>query len=119
MLQLLFHLWGDYIFQNSWMATKKVIFTTEGWAACLIHCILYTIPFCFLTSSEVAVSVIFSTHFIMDKFRLAKYVCQIKNWCFTPTGFSIETPAYLSLWLLFITDNIIHVTINYLSLKYL
>jgi hypothetical protein len=118
MLQLLFHLWGDYMTQSHWMANKKVLFTKEGWLACLIHCTLYSIPFVFIASTA-ALSVIFSTHFIIDKFRLAKYFNQVKNRAFTSTGFPESTPPYLAVWLLFITDNIIHVTINYLSLIYL
>lgn len=118
MLQLLFHLWGDYITQNHWMASKKVLFTAEGWRACLIHCLLYSMPFIAIADNY-ALLVIFGTHFIIDKFRLAKYLIQLKNWCFTPTGFPEGTPPFLSVWLLFITDNILHVTINYLAISYL
>jgi hypothetical protein len=118
MLQLLFHLWGDYMTQSSWMANKKVLFTKEGWFACFIHCLFYSIPFAFICSTD-ALLVIFSTHFLIDKFRLARYVNQIKNGVSTPTGLPEGTPDYLAVWLLFITDNIIHVTINYLAIKYL
>jgi hypothetical protein len=118
MLQLLFHLWGDYITQNHWMANKKVLFTKEGWLACLIHCVLYSIPFSFI-ASPTALAVIFGTHFLIDKFRLAKYVNQFKNWSFTPTGFPEGTPPFLSIWLLFIVDNILHVTINFAALGWL
>ena len=120
MLQLLSHLWGDYIFQNNWMATQKTKFTLEGWIACLIHCILYTLPFCFFVHSYIAIFVVFITHFVMDKFRLAKYICQVKNLEFKGiNGFSDTTPIWLSTWLLIIVDNILHITINYLSIKYL
>lgn len=119
MLQALCHLWGDYIFQNSWMANKKTLFTFEGWMACLIHCITYTLPFLLITTDPLKIFIIFSTHFVIDKFRLAKYFCQFKNWQFTPTGFSQETPAFIATWLLFIVDNIIHVTINYITINYL
>ncbi len=118
MLQLLFHLWGDYITQNHWMANKKVLFTNEGWLACLTHCTLYSIPFAFI-ASPAAFSVIFLTHFFIDKFRLAKYVNQLKNWSFTPTGFPEGTPPFLAVWLMFIVDNILHVTINYAAILYL
>ena len=118
MLQVLFHLWGDYITQNNWMANKKVLFTKEGWLACFIHCALYSIPFSFI-ATPTALVVIFSTHFFIDKFRLAKYVNQFKNWSFTPTGFPESTPPFLAVWLLLIVDNILHVTINYAALRWL
>lgn len=119
MIQLLFHMFGDYIFQNHWLANTKTKNTKIGYLACLIHCLLYSLPFLFITSIP-AVLVIFITHFLMDKYRLAKYVIRLTNWTFdTPTGSPKSTPDYIAVWLLFIVDNIIHVTINYLSLKYL
>jgi hypothetical protein len=128
MQQLLFHLWGDFIFQTHWMARKKVDFDTEGWMACLLHCFLYS--FMFITiASDKAMFIIFITHFIIDKFRLAKYVIAVKNslnidhmglislkWFNSNSGFPKETPLWLSTWLLFIVDNVIHVTINYYAM---
>lgn len=116
MIQLLLHAWGDFITQNHWMATRKVLFTKEGWLACSIHCILYSIPFAFISSTE-ALCVIFITHFIIDKFRLAKYVQMVRNWHFKGNG--TNAPDWLGVWLMFITDNIIHITINYLAITYL
>lgn len=115
-MQLLFHLWGDFIFQNHWLATKKVLLTKEGWLACLIHCVLYSIPFLFI-ASENAMWVIFGTHFLIDKFRLAKYIQMIRNWHFKGNG--TDAPDWLGVWLMFITDNILHITINFLALTYL
>lgn len=118
MLQLLFHLWGDYITQNHYLANEKVKNTPSGYLACFIHCVLYSLPFMFI-ASPAALAVIFGSHFLIDKYRLAKYVNQFKNWSFTPSGFPEGTPAFLSVWLLFIVDNILHITINYLSITYL
>ena len=115
MIQLLFHLWGDFIFQNHYLANKKVEMSAEGWLACFIHCVLYSIPFAFI-SSPTALSIIFGTHFIIDKFRLAKYIQRLRNWHFVGNG--TPAPDWLGVWLMFITDNTLHVTINYLSLKY-
>ena len=118
MQQILLHLWGDYILQNNWMAVNKVEFNIKGWLACLIHCILYSLPFLLIGSIE-AIFIIFSTHFLIDKFYLAKYLCRFKNWCFnTQTGFPDYIPDYIKVWLLFINDNILHITINYLALVY-
>lgn len=127
MLQAIFHLWGDYITQSSWMANTKTKPTMEGFWACLIHCTLYTIPFLFIGSFQACMT-IFITHYFIDSYRLAKYVNAFKNATYghngwnipdTSTGYAEETPVWLSTWLLFITDNTLHVTINYLSLKYL
>jgi hypothetical protein len=100
------------------MAENKVKNTLEGYLACLVHCLLYSIPFYFIASFN-ALLVIFFTHFLIDKFRLAKYLCQLKNWTKDPSGFDSNTPAFLAVWLLIIVDNIIHITINYFSIKYL
>lgn len=106
--------------------------------------------------------VIFSTHFLIDRFRLARYVVWAKNWmgprkkwyrCIAggrsywtdsdqeadsldvdnynvfyrptpplwacPTGYPPNQPPWLSTWLLIIADNTLHLTINYLALRYL
>jgi hypothetical protein len=116
MIQVLFHLWGDYIFQNDYLATNKIEFTLRGWIACFIHSILYSIPFLFIGSLN-AVTVIFITHFFIDKFRLAKYIIRLKNWEWkTKSGFPESTPPFIYTWVIIIVDNIIHVTINYFSL---
>lgn len=119
MVQLLLHLWGDYILQNHWMAnTKTYTHNAKGIFACLLHVALYMTPFIlFLHPSTIAIFVMAYTHFIIDHFRLAKYLCMLKNWHFEGNG--NPGPEYLSVWLLFIVDNILHVTINYLSLTYL
>jgi hypothetical protein len=120
MIQALLHLWGDYILQNHWMATKKVLNTPEGWLACWIHCLLYAWPFwIFLDISVVAILVIFSTHFLIDKFRLAKYLQMVRNGYFKGNGTPESAPLWLSTWLMFITDNILHVTINFIAISYL
>ena len=118
MIQLLLHLFGDFITQNNWMAANKAKMTKEGWLACLVHCIFYSIPF-IIIAGPVALFTIFSTHFLIDKFRLARHVCRLKNWCFTETGYAEGTPGWLSTILTMIVDNMIHITINYLALKYL
>jgi len=118
MLQLLLHAWGDYITQNDWMARNKVKNTLKGWTACLLHCSIYSLPFLFIASKE-AVLIIFATHFLMDKFRLSKYIIMLKNWNFTKTGFPKEMPEYYSSWITIIVDNTIHLSINYLAIRYL
>jgi hypothetical protein len=146
--QLLAHLWGDYIIQSDYEATAK----TKQSVACLAHVLTYAIPFLFLRPSVLALSVIISTHFVIDRWRLARHVVWIKNfigpkryinvamldgcgsdsgvhmsvWCRNlpwseckATGYPPLTPPFLAFWLMIFADNILHITINGLALKYL
>lgn len=130
--QLLCHAIGDYVLQSDWMATEK----TKQSIAALCHVLTYGIPFLFLRPSIATMAVIVSTHFVIDRWRLARFVVEIKNILGHPetyttygertfpdyataTGYKADTPAWLAVWLLIIADNIIHVTINGLALKYL
>lgn len=147
MWELILHLLGDYVFQSDWMAQGKTANNIP--AAC--HAMVYTTSFVTLTHSEMALFVIFFSHFLIDRFRLAKYVVYIKNFIFAPpsawlitsvdsaeegdelltiqkkykwsncsaTGYPSETPPFLSVWLLIIADNTLHLLINHLSLNYL
>lgn len=127
--QLLAHAVGDYILQSDWMANEK----TKKSIAALAHVATYGLPFLLLRPSWKAYAVIVGTHFIIDRWRLARFVVFIKNrWghplfytmrpvpdYFTATGYTTEKPAWLAVWLLIIADNLTHVTINGLALKYL
>jgi hypothetical protein len=123
MIQLLLHLCGDYITQTNWMALNK---TKNSWAA-LLHATVYALPF-LLVASWKAWIVIYVTHFFIDRFRLARYVCWAKNQIgqkFTklsecdPNGYPDGTPIWLSTWLLIITDNTMHLAINAASIHWL
>lgn len=130
--QLLCHLWGDYIFQSDWMAKGKGIW----WLPCLMHVLLYSVGFLFLHPSWQALVVIAGTHYLIDRYRLAHYLAYAKNWTpkkpefwksgpilwypkLTWTGYPEETPDWMAVWLLIIADNILHLTINFLALRYL
>lgn len=126
--QLLCHAVGDYILQSDWMATEK----TKKSIAALAHVATYGLPFLLLRPSWKAYVVIVGTHFIIDRWRLARFVVRTKNIFGDPfiysnptgkyvtaTGYPEGTPAWLAVWLLIIADNIMHVTINGLALKYL
>lgn len=64
------HMMGDYFFQNTWMALNK----TKSSFVCAVHCLLYTLPIGIICGwYDWRLLVIFITHFIMDRFRLAKY----------------------------------------------
>lgn len=124
--QLLAHAVGDYVLQSHWMATEK----TKRSMAAACHVAMYGLPFLLLRPSIAAMAVILGTHFLIDRFRLARFVIWIKNFLapsgFNPTwtacsgtGYAPDVPAWLSVWLLIITDNIMHIAINGLALKYL
>ncbi len=132
--QLIAHLIGDYFLQSDWMAVEK----TKKNLAALAHVATYVVPFLFLTQSPVALAVIVGTHFVIDRWRLARYICWAKNWlaprwiddngtmvrniewkhC-TPTGYTQDKPLFLSVWLLIIVDNTMHILCNALALRYL
>ena len=123
MNQLLLHLIGDYITQTNWMATMKA----RNSFAAFVHALIYSLPF-LLIGSEQAVTIIFITHFFVDRFGLARYVCFAKNWATHPslkwedvneTGFPRELPIWLSTWLVIIVDNTLHLLCNYLALSFL
>jgi hypothetical protein len=147
--QLLAHAIGDYVLQSDWMANEK----TKRSVAALVHVLTYAIPFLFLRPSWLALLVIISTHFVIDRWRLARYVVWAKNFIAPRrrlvgqldtgpkgndrirswvgyarnlpwresdlTGYPCDTPAWLAVWLMIIADNIMHVFINGLALKYL
>jgi hypothetical protein len=127
--QLLAHAVGDYVLQSHWMATEK----TKRSEAAVAHVLCYALPFIFLLQpSRQALAVIVGTHFLIDRYRLARYVCWFKNWlapygrsgnldwkACAATGYPPETPPWLATWLLIIVDNIMHVLINGLALTYL
>ena len=85
-MELYLHMVGDYITQNNWMANTKIKNTKEGYLAAFIHCLLYALPFLFIGSLN-AVLVIFITHFLIDKYRLARYVVQLKIGILVKKGF--------------------------------
>lgn len=136
MLQLILHGIGDYIIQNDWMALNKKKKGYLGFCACIIHCGLYSFPF-FLIGSPLAVSIIFTTHFIIDRWRIVDYFLAIRNGVYKQRaifyhdgeevryrldisnfGFGKDRPFAISIWLYIITDNIFHIICNYLALTY-
>ena len=138
MIQLILHLLGDYVLQSDWMAQRK----TKCSFAAYCHALVYSLPFLCIASS-VAFMVIFLTHFLIDRFRLARYVVYLKNFLSPKvtleitngkpsivtwwhswedckgTGYHKDTPPFLAVWLMIVADNTLHLLINHLSIKYL
>lgn len=74
MIQLILHLFGDYITQSDWMALNK---RTSTFAA-FCHATVYSFPFYWLGSYR-SLFVIWITHLFIDRFGLARYVVWAKN----------------------------------------
>lgn len=117
------HMVGDYIIQSDWMAQEK----TKRWWPAIAHAVSYGMPFLLVTQSVLALAVIIGTHAVIDRYRLARHVVWFKNqfapYSFRPphtaTGHSLDRPDWLSVWLLIIADNVIHMAINVASVVWL
>lgn len=109
----LFHLIGDYIFQNDWMAVNK----TKSFLPAFIHATIYSLPFLILVSWEYWL-IIYVTHFLIDRYRLAVYWIKLVNWNFSSKNFGYDEnkPMWMSVWLMIIVDNVFHIIINSLSI---
>lgn len=138
--QLVAHAVGDYILQSDWMADNK----TKSHVAAAVHAVTYTLPFLFITWSLPTLAAICGTHFLIDRYRLARFVVWLKNgpvifrhsgnytsrpdfadgsrdvaWKpVTATGYPETKPPFLAVWLLIIADNILHVLCNGLAIFY-
>lgn len=125
--QLVAHAVGDYVLQSHWMANHK----TRDSVAAALHAVFYTAPFAFLTGSWLALAAICGAHFLVDRFRLARYVVRLKNAYLAPrgtpetrdlssaTGYPADAPPWLAVWLLIIADNVLHVLINGAAIRWL
>lgn len=125
MLQLILHLIGDYVTQSDRMANEKV----KDIRMALLHAFIYSVPFyIFIDMSIVAFLTIFLTHAVIDRYRVVKYIIFARNrlhdktlrWedC-SATGYHKDKPVWLTVWLLIIADNTLHLLINYLAILYL
>ena len=120
---LVLHALGDYGLQSDWMASEK---TKGAWPA-FAHALTYTLPFALLFGLHwQPLLLIGGTHFVIDHWRLARYLCWAKNilapasyrhqWvdC-QPTGYHKDKPMWLTLWLLILADNTMHLAFNGLA----
>lgn len=125
--QLVAHAIGDYLLQSDWMATEK----TRASLAAAVHAFCYSLPFLLLDPSLAAWVLIVGTHFVIDRWRLARYVVWAKNWiaprahrpppfaeC-AATGYAPDRPPWLATWLLIAADNTLHVLCNAAALRWL
>lgn len=109
MEQLILHLVGDYLLQNDWMAQNKKNRGLFGLRSCLVHCLLYAIPFFFIANS-MQVALIFSTHFLIDRWFFVK-------WYMNMVGQKKFAQPPMAPWSIFFVDNTFHLICNYLILS--
>ncbi len=118
---LLAHAVGDYVIQTDHMAARK----TQAHGPAVAHALTYGLPFLVLTRNPRALAVIVGTHFVIDRWRLAKHVCWAKNqlapvdWRppHTATGYSSDKPDWMAVWLMIFADNTLHCLINEWALR--
>lgn len=109
--QIVAHLVGDYILQSHWMANHK----GKDSLAAGANAVAYTVPFAFITWSPLALALICGTHFVVDRWRLARFIVWVKNGArgpVTATGYAEDVPVWLAVWLTIIADNTLHILIN-------
>jgi hypothetical protein len=122
MEQLLAHLIGDYYLQNDTIGVHKKDKDLKGLIYCLIHCILYIIPFYLLvTKNPHQLLLIMMSHFIIDRWNLIRDFLCIKNGVKYKNNFgcSKDRPFSITVWLFIIHDNIFHLVCNYFIIKYI
>lgn len=118
--QIMAHFVGDYVLQNNWMATNK----TKRWFPAIVHAIVYTLPFLFITQNIWALLIICSTHAVEDRYYLVKHFIRWKNGHTKQevnphTGYLKALPDWLTYWLLYAQDNILHIIINAAAIYWL
>jgi hypothetical protein len=121
--RFLAHAFGDYVVQSNWLAQTKTVSVKSA----ALHAASYAACFLPLTRNPTRLAVIGGTHFVIDHWRLARYLVWAKNQLAPeeyrykleeagPLGYGPNTPDWLAGWLLFIADNAVHLTINELAL---
>jgi hypothetical protein len=109
MAQLLLHLIGDYLLQSGWMAANKA----KSHFAAFVHALVYSLPFILICPSLNAKRVAIVKNYLAPRKHWPK------NGDLSDFGYHKCTPEFLAMWLLIITDNTLHLLINFVALKYL
>lgn len=108
-LGFVFHLLGDYVTQNDWLANEK----TKSFLPAFIHATCYSLPFLWVCGGLPWV-IIYVSHFLIDRYRLAVYWIKLVNWNWGSKNFGYDDskPSWMSVWLMIAVDNVIHIVIN-------
>lgn len=100
--QIVIHFIGDYILQSDWMAEQK----TKRWFPAFCHALMYSLGFLLFRPSMTSWLVIFGTHYLIDRYRLARYIVWAKNflapetfWKKTDQGWSPISNQDARCWL--------------------
>lgn len=109
---LLAHLFGDYLLQDHWMASKKL----KHWWPAIVHASIYTGCYVFLTRNVFALLMIGGTHLIIDRYRLINAWIRFKE---RRSVYFAANPPYVIFWLMVIQDNTVHVFLNWVALRYI
>ena len=92
------HFVGDYILQTDWMATGK---KRSSWI-CLVHILLYLIPFLFTPLVWWKLALIGLQHFLQDRWNFVAWFMRVKG-----SGQFALSPC--GPWSVIVTDNILHI----------
>jgi hypothetical protein len=122
--QLLAHMAGDYVVQSDWMAQTK----TSSHLPAAAHALSYAACFLPLTRDPKRLAFIAASHFVIDRWRLARHVVYAKNqlvprsWRYPwteakRTGYPDEREPWMTVWLLILADNTMHGICNALALR--
>jgi hypothetical protein len=104
---LVAHFIGDYFLQNDFMAQGKKKPGMEGHLKCLLHVVVYAIPFLFVTVSDngiksiVIMALILIQHYILDRTHLVEKLMIIK-------GSAIFAKGPCFPWSQIVMDNLWH-----------
>ncbi len=90
------HLIGDYLLQNDWMATNK----KQNSLICLVHIIIYMIPFLFTQLNWIQLILIAVQHYMQDRTNFVAWFCKMTK---KFQGDSSETFGHV------IVDNVFHI----------
>ena len=123
---LLGHLVGDYLLQSKKMALIKSAPGLNAFLWCLLHCLLYTLSICLFTGTTnlLKISLIFMSHFPIDRWSLAsKWLSLIKGRNFM-TAYQAkdkywEIDLSFSTIVYVIVDNTMHILLMAAIFKYL
>jgi hypothetical protein len=132
------HLIGDYLLQNDWQAMNKKSWSLRGWAACLVHCLLYTLAVLLCTGwwRWDLIILVFMSHFPIDKtYVVAWYMMKVGSFkriiCSTGMLDPVMTGTLEQLvrdldalrtlhktWAYLFVDNTVHLTMLWLIARY-
>jgi hypothetical protein len=94
------HLIGDYLLQTDWMAVGK---KQKSWI-CLVHVVIYLLPFLFCNIVLWKLLVIGLQHFAQDRTDFVVWFMRTKG-----SGNFAKGP--MAPWSIIVTDNILHILV--------